>query len=67
MNHSSDEFDADIRQPLYDLLDVLNNSYADTGDSALDLIHHHLLEAVGMADDYRMDLMDLEEAEEEEE
>ena len=61
MTFSSDDFDSDIRAPLYELLDALNENYATSSDKALDLIHHHLVEAIGLADDYRIDLMDAED------
>jgi len=62
VDYSSDKFDGDIRSPLYDLTDTLNQyPYSAVNDESLDRIYDHLLEALHIADDYRVDLMDAED------
>ncbi len=58
MSYSSDEFDGEIRLPLYALLTKLIEAYQDTDSTQLDGIYEKLVEATGLADDYRVDLMD---------
>lgn len=60
---TSDEFDNEIRQPLYDLQQKL----AKMDVKVNDLLHHISICAetsVGLADDYRIDLLDQEDEEE---
>ncbi len=64
MTLSSDDFDGEIRGPLYDALHAFTVlSVPETPQTKA--LHAKIAEAVGLADDYRIDLMDQEDVEEE--
>jgi len=62
----SDTFDAEIRQPLYDLQQRLTDVNTPVNEH-LQMITGFVHEAVGLADDYRINLLDQEDEEEERE
>lgn len=59
MSYSSDEFDAEIRQELYDLRDKIDQHLADDPKSRY--LRSSIEAAISQADDYRMDLLDQED------
>jgi hypothetical protein len=64
MTISSDEFDADFRQPLYDMISKL---YDDIPvDSEVEAFRTGLVNLTTLADDYRVELLDQEDKAEEE-